>query len=290
VARGLSLAEFSRDIKLSHSVFALPFALSTFVIAGLDAPKWWQVIAIVLAMVSARSFAMGSNRLLDSDIDRENTRTANRSIPSGRLPKGHAIFWTLVFAMIFIVVSFWLNPVAGVCSIPVLVIIGSYPFWKKISWLTHWYLGMCLGLSPIAVEVAIASSISMVTVLLGCAVMFWTAGFDVLYALQDQDYDRSVGLHSVPAKFGVRGALYISRISFLLMMVFVLLIGVISHYNHWYFSGMAAIAVVLLLEHYLINDSREGAISPRLNLVFFNLNASISIVYLLSVLTQLWSV
>lgn len=283
-----SLSQFTSDIKISHSIFALPFALSSLWINKIELPNVPTLLLLLVCMVSARSYAMGMNRLLDAKIDGLNPRTQSRAIPAGRLSVSSAWFWVGFFAVVFLAASFVLNPLAGWCAFIVLVILGLYPFWKKWSWLTHWYLGICLGLSPMAVEVALNSQLSLNSVIVGFAIALWTAGFDILYALQDRGFDRESGLQSVPAVFGVKRSLWISRGCFIGMVFLLLWLGIRISAGWPYLAGVLVVASILAGEHWLIRDSSDQVVSKHLNLAFFNLNAAVSLVFLTGLMFDRW--
>ena len=274
-----SLAVFASDIKLAHSIFAMPFAASAFVLAALPLPSARQCLLLVVAMVTARSFAMGMNRYLDRRVDAANPRTRGRRIPSGDLRATHGLAWSLLAAAVFTVVAWELSPLAGFCAPPLLVVLMLYSYMKRWTILTHWYLGFCLGLAPVAVEVALRGQISLPTALLGLAVALWTAGFDVLYALQDLTFDQETGLKSIPSRFGPRRSLWISRACFAAMVVLLGLAGVASDRSVVYYLGVVAVAALLTWEHVLVRDARDTGVSRHLNVAFFNLNAYVSVVF-----------
>ncbi|MCX6115979.1 MAG: UbiA family prenyltransferase, partial [Proteobacteria bacterium] len=192
------LVEFARDIKFSHTIFSLPFVVVGLIIANVEFPTVRNAFIILLCMVSARSFAMGMNRFLDAGLDGQNLRTAVRAIPQGRLSKNTSIYINLCFALTFIGGSFLLSPLAGVLSLPLLVILGLYSMMKRWTIFTHFYLGLCLGLATIAAELALAGRVGHLNILLGLSILFWVAGFDILYSTQDIDIDRKFKLYSFP--------------------------------------------------------------------------------------------
>jgi 4-hydroxybenzoate polyprenyltransferase len=281
---GKSFIEFASDIKLSHSVFALPFAAAILFLEDLAAPTVSQLFWLLLAMVGARSFAMGFNRYTDRVLDFGNPRTRQRAIPAGRLSPYWSMFWTLVSAGLLILAAFALNPLAGYCSLPVLVLLAFYSYWKRFSWACHWYLGFCLGMAPVAVCVALNGEIPIVSVLLGGAIALWTAGFDIIYALQDVQFDGEVGLRSVPSRFGVKTSLWISRGNFLLMILGLVGVGILVEASLVYYLGVLGIATFLAYEHYMIRDIEEVGPKAKLNKAFFNQNAYISLFYLATVI------
>jgi len=274
-----SFVAFTKDIKLAHSVFALPFAASAVIIGGLQMPSAQQVFWLVLAMVGARSFAMGFNRFIDRDYDRENPRTQVRGIPSGKISSGLMLGWTCAWGLLLVFASFQLNLYVGLLSLPLLAVLGFYSYWKRFSWFTHWYLGICLGLAPIAVCLALTGTVPLAVFCVGAAVALWTAGFDILYALQDVAFDRAQNLASIPARFGPRRALQISRACFAAMFLLLTAAGWLAAMGVIYFVGVGAIGVILAYEHYLVRDAQHGGKSANLNAAFFTANAYVSIVF-----------
>jgi 4-hydroxybenzoate polyprenyltransferase len=274
-----SFLAFAADIKLAHSVFALPFAVSALALGRLPLPAPAQWSLLLVCMVTARSFAMGMNRFLDRKIDAANPRTQGRQIPAGRLSPWAGLGWSLGTGAAFVAAAFALGPAAGYCSVPLLCILLLYSYMKRLTWLTHWYLGLCLGLSPIAVAVALTGRAPAPVLCLGAAVCLWTGGFDVLYALQDLEFDRTQGLHSVPSRFGPLLSLWISRLSFAGMIVLLSLAGVTAAAGTLYFVGVAAVAAILAYEQVLVRDARHTGHSRNLNAAFFHANAAVSIVF-----------
>lgn len=273
-----SLLYFFQDIKLAHSVFALPFVFASLVFIKFQ----WSIfpfIYIVLCMISARSFAMGMNRYLDRHWDALNPRTKQRMIPKGVLKSYQGLFWSLLSSLLFVFFSFQLNLLAGYCSPFVLIILGFYPLMKSMSWLTHWYLGFCLALSPIAASVALKSSVEGDVLLLSFAIMMWTAGFDILYALQDYHFDQRLQLKSVPTRFGVRKSLWISRFCFFCMLTALFTIGMLRQAGWIYFVGIFIISGILIWEQWLVRHSNEDAVSSNINIAFFNANACVGIAF-----------
>lgn len=269
---------FGGDIKIAHSIFALPFAASAYFLIGAPSISLSQVIMLLVCMVSARSFAMGMNRYLDRDIDFLNPRTKIRAIPSGRISAFSTLLWSVFFASVFVAASFQLSELAGYMSVPLLIALMAYSFFKRFSWMTHWYLGFCLGLAPVAVAVVLSEAIPFSVLMLGLAVMFWTAGFDILYSIQDEKFDHSNKLHSVPSQFGIRGALYLSRVSFALM---ILCLFAIENVGLAYYIGVTSIALILLYEQYLVKDLPKEHSDKKINAAFFTVNGWVSVIFLL---------
>jgi 4-hydroxybenzoate polyprenyltransferase len=272
------------DIKLSHTVFALPWALlATFLAAtgqpgGL--PHFGQIGLILLCMVLARTFAMAMNRALDARLDALNPRTARRAIPAGRLSRSFVVTVAAACAIGFLAAcaGFWpgygnrwpllLGPL-------VLVVLGAYPLIKRFSELCHYYLGFCLALAPVCAWVAIRGEIATPPVLMFAAVCFWTAGFDIIYACQDFESDRATGTFSVPARVGVGAALWIARVTHLLCLAALLALGGVTPQFGWIYATAVTIAAALLLiEHSLV---RRDDLS-KVNLAFFTINGVISLV------------
>jgi 4-hydroxybenzoate polyprenyltransferase len=276
---GRSFRHFAADIKLAHSVFALPFAMAAFIVGRIPLPDFEQIVLLLICMVTARSFAMGMNRYLDHAIDAENPRTKIRKIPSGALTPRQGLLWSLLAAALFVAAAARLSPLAGYCSVPMLVILMSYSFMKKLSWTTHWYLGMCLGLAPLAVSIALTGQVSLAVLMLGAAVALWTAGFDILYSLQDMEFDRQRGLHSVPGRFGPAVSLWLSRASFLGTVALLAGAGALAGRTWIYFLGVALVGGILAAEHWLVRDAKDTGRSRHINLAFFNLNAYVSVVF-----------
>jgi 4-hydroxybenzoate polyprenyltransferase len=267
-----------QDIKLAHSVFALPFAASTLLFFE-TVPNLHQGMLLLLCMVTARSFAMGMNRLLDAKVDLLNPRTKSRMIPAGKLSVSNAIAINAICALMFVIAAFMLSSLAGYCSIPLLFVLALYPKWKRWSWLTHWYLGICLGLSPVAVEVALLGTISMQTILVGLGVALWTGGFDVIYALLDREFDLRTGVKSAPVSFGVRGALLISRFSFCAAIICWSVVGILAELSWIYFAGVSFVATLLMIEQLIVAEATDVHIPKTINAAFFNLNACVSVAF-----------
>lgn len=279
------LAAFSRDIKLSHSVFALPFALSAAWLVGrtteVPASAWaW----IVVAMVAARSSAMGMNRITDRRIDAANPRTAQRELASGRLTVGWAWGLTLGSAALFVLAAGMLHPTALLLSPAVLLWLWGYSLAKRWTALCHLWLGVALGLSPVCVWIALTGGVQAPAWVMAGIIATWVGGFDILYALQDEGYDADVGLHSIPAWLGARRALAVSTalhvgtVALLGLLPFVLPAGMALGWP--YFGGAVAIAGILVWEHRLV---KPGDLS-QMNKAFFTANSWVSVLFLAAVL------
>jgi 4-hydroxybenzoate polyprenyltransferase len=269
-------------IKIEHTLFALPFALLGAVLAarGFNArglPTLWQTLWITLAMVGARSAAMAFNRIADREYDAANPRTASRAIPAGRLSVSFVWAFTLASAALFFVSAAMLNRLALMLSPVALASVLLYSYAKRFTSLAHVVLGWCLCIAPTGAWVAVRGSIdSAVPLLLSLVVLLWTAGFDVLYACQDYDFDRRAGLHSIPARVGIRRALRVSRA--LHAGAFAALAGLyfLTHLGAPALAGVAATGALLVYQHSLV---RSDDLS-RLNAAFFTTNAFVSVILL----------
>jgi 4-hydroxybenzoate polyprenyltransferase len=272
------ISVFMEMIKFSHTIFALPFALSGALLAANGMPSPRQLLWIILAMVGARTAAMGLNRLIDAGIDGRNPRTAGRAIPAGLIGKGTTLLFILTSVALLLAAAAQLNPLCLKLSPLALFFLVLYSYCKRFTALAHVVLGLCLSAAPLGAWVAIRGSIDGPALILAGAVLFWVAGFDILYALQDLEFDRSAGLHSIPVLLGTEGSLWAARIFHMVMLA--LLLGLLSllHLGAFFMIGILVAAAMLLYEHWLL---REGDLS-KLDAAFFNMNGYISVVILLS--------
>jgi 4-hydroxybenzoate polyprenyltransferase len=276
---------WARMVKLAHTVFALPFALSGATLAArLHGITWTQVAWIVVAMLGARNAAMGFNRLADHRLDARNPRTAQRELPSGRLSQGAVWAFTVVLSALFVFAAFQLNPLCGRLSPLALFIVFGYSYTKRFTWASHLFLGLALAIAPVGGWVAVAGRFSLVAWLLGAAVHLWVAGFDVVYACQDLQFDRESGLQSIPARFGLGGALAIARSLHGAALLALAAVGILAGLHWIYWVGWLAIGGLLLWEHRLV-DKQDLS---RVGQAFFNMNGTISVIYLATVLASVW--
>ncbi len=270
-------------IKWEHSVFALPFALTGAMLAARGLPPWRILFWIVVCMVAARSAAMAFNRWADAEIDRHNPRTSMRAIPAGLLTREFTAGFTLVAASIFVFAASRLNLLTLLLSPLALAIVFAYSYAKRFTRWSHLVLGLSLGIAPSAAWIAVRGSLDPRILVLTLAVLFWTAGFDVLYACQDYEHDLHAGLHSVPQAFGLDAAFWIARVMHLGMLgLLVELIG-LFHLGPITVLGVVAVAMLLFYEHSLVSprDLR------RMNAAFFTLNGMISFLFFASVAVDL---
>jgi len=265
-------------IKVEHSVFALPFALTGAMLAAQGWPTWRQIFWIVVAMVGARSAAMAFNRIADRDIDARNPRTEKRALPAGHLTLGFAAAFTAVSAALLVLAAWELNPLAFKLSPVALALLLLYSYTKRFTLLSHVVLGMCLGLSPVAAWIALRGDVSWSVILLGVAVTLWVAGFDIIYACQDVDFDCTVNLHSIPKTFGIAAALYASAALHVLMLALLVLVAQMSGLGGIALGGLVAVAALLGYEHLLVKPSDLS----RLNAAFFTINGYISVLFFLT--------
>lgn len=277
---GVPLVVFARDIKLAHTVFALPFALLSAFLAADGLPTVGQLLLILTCMVTARTVAMSANRLLDARLDSLNPRTAGRALPSGRLSVGFYTAALVLCSACFIAATalFWSiygNPLPLYLSLPVLAFLVAYPLLKRFTAACHYYLGAALGLAPVAAWIAIRGDVAPLPLVLGAGVMLWTAGFDIIYATLDADVDRRTGVFSLPASLGVGGALWISRLSHVLSVACLVAVGGLrAGLGAVYYAAVGIAAALLVAEHLLV---REDDLS-RVNVAFFTLNGIVSVV------------
>lgn len=277
-----SLRLFLEMIRFSHTIFALPFALTGAVLAARGIPSLPTIFWILTAMVGARTAAMGLNRLIDAEIDGKNPRTKDRAIPSGLLRKKSVAVWIGVAVALFLFAAYQLNPLCFSLTPIALFLLLSYSYCKRFTSLCHMVLGLCLAAAPVGAWIAVRGNVEPAALLLGSAVLFWVAGFDILYALQDLDFDRSAGLHSIPARIGAGAALVTARLFHLVTVGMLAAVAYAADLGIVYRVGIGAVAVLLGYEHSLV---REGDLS-RLNTAFFTANGYISCAVFLFALTD----
>jgi 4-hydroxybenzoate polyprenyltransferase len=266
------ISVYLRMIKFSHSIFALPFAFTAAIIASSGIPEPGQIFWIVVAMVGARSGAMGLNRIIDREIDAANPRTSAREIPSGAISVFAASSLVVISFMFLVLAAYMLNPLCLKLSPAAIAVLVLYSYTKRFTWMSHFVLGLSISAAPLGAWIAVNGSFEPGIIPLAVAVIFWLAGFDVLYALQDIDFDRKNGLFSIPERFGVRKAIFLSRIFHLISFVLLLINGMLFGLGGFYWLGIFLIAGLFLYEHSLV---RRDDLS-KLNFAFFNMNGYIS--------------
>jgi 4-hydroxybenzoate polyprenyltransferase len=261
-------------IKFSHTLFALPFSLYSAVLAAGGWPSAGTLAKIIVAMVGARSAAMAHNRLADRRIDAANPRTASRALPAGALSVGFVRTFLIAAIAVFLAAAASLNRLTLLLSPLALGLLLLYAYTKRFTALSHLVLGLCLALAPVGAWIAVRGSVSALPILLGLAVLFWTAGFDVIYSLQDEEFDRREGLRSIPAHLGARGALVVSALFHLAMAVLLLAVWRVSGSGMLLLVGIGATVAALAYQHAIV---RPGDLS-RVDAAFFTANGFVSIV------------
>lgn len=267
--------DFRELVMFEHSIFSMPFIFIAMVTA---AQGWFGVKLLifgVIASVSARNFAMAFNRFADRKFDATNPRTKNRPSVDGRISKGAMLLFIFVNALIFVAMGYVINPLCFYLSFPILIILASYSLMKRFSSAAHLVLGLSLGLAPIAGVAAVSGEIPLWSVYLCIGVLFWVAGFDLLYALQDINHDKKEGLYSVPSVFGVQKTLWISRIFHALTLIFWALFIKEAGLGMWMWMGLVVAVVALSVEQYLVSKNFEHI--PR---AFFTINGYLGIAFL----------
>jgi|UPI0001D8F516 4-hydroxybenzoate polyprenyltransferase len=273
---------FLEMIKFSHTVFALPFAFTGAVLAADGMPSAHQVFWILMAMVGARTAAMGMNRLIDAEIDARNPRTASRAIPAGLIGTGTVALFIVLSILLMLYAAWQLNPLCLYLSPVALFFLGLYSYCKRFTSLAHVVLGICLAAAPLGAWIAIRGTVEVPAILLGLAVLFWVAGFDILYALQDLDFDRASGLHSIPVRLGVNGSLWAARVFHLVMLGLLAGLYLSAGLGPWFLAGLAATIAMLGYEHWLL---RHGDLT-KLDAAFFTMNGYISITLFVATLAD----
>ncbi len=261
------------DIKIAHTVFALPFAVMSAFLAAEGMPDLDKLVWILIAMFSARNGAMAYNRVADTQIDRLNPRTKDRALPAGKSTAKQYWVFLVIFSFIFLFSAYMLNSLAFALSPVALGIVFGYSFAKRFTSLSHLWLGVAIAIAPVGAWVAIREVISIEPLVLGAAVVFWLAGFDIIYSCMDVDSDKVNKLHSIPQKFGIRSALKIAFASHFIMILFLVLLLFIPALGWIYFFGVTLTAGLLFYEHSLVKEDDLSLV----NVAFFNINGIISV-------------
>ncbi len=276
------LADFSELVMFKHSVFSLPFIFIAMLVAA-DGWFGWKLLLLgTLAAVSARNFAMGVNRYLDRDIDILNPRTKNRPSVDGRVSNVQMLGFIVVNALLFIVVAYFVNDLALKLAIPILLVLAAYTLFKRFSAAAHLILGISLGLAPIAGVVAVSGEITAWSVYLAIGVMFWVAGFDLLYSLQDIEFDKENGLHSIPSRFGAKNTMRIAKVFHILAVGFWAWFVVSAGLGIWAQLSVLFAALMLSYEHYLVNKD-----FTKIDKAFFTVNGYLGFVFLIFIILEL---
>ena len=262
-----------------HSIFSLPFIFIAMIVAADGWFGLWLFIMGILAAVSARNFAMGVNRYADSDIDAKNPRTSSRPNVDGRLDKGSILIFIIVNAVVFIAVAYMINSLAFALSIPILSVLAAYSYFKRFSSLAHVILGVALGLAPIAGVVAVSASVTLWSVLLSLGVIFWVAGFDLLYSLQDIAFDKEHGLYSIPSRYGADATLFISALFHALAVLFWVLFVWAADLGVFAYIAAIGSGFVLFYEQKLVRKD-----FTKIDRAFFTVNGYLGIAFLIFII------
>ncbi len=274
-------------VLFAHSIFALPFAIIGFVLATTTTTHGFSFklfLLMLLCMVTARNAAMAFNRYLDRDIDALNPRTAVRDIPAGRILAKNALIFTIVNCIVFVGATYFINPLCLVLSPVALFVILFYSYMKRISPLCHLVLGLGLGLAPVGAYLAVTGAFHIVPILYGFAVLTWVSGFDIIYALQDEEFDREHGLHSIPAYLGARRALFVSEILHVLSFIFISVPLFFMQVGILYYVGVAFYAGLLIYQHRIVHPTDLS----RVNRAFMTTNGIASVLFMCFYLLDVW--
>ncbi len=266
-------------VKFSHTIFSIPFILIGMIVASNGWFGFKLLILGILAAVTARNFAMAVNRYLDREFDAKNPRTANRPSVTGEVSEDEMLFFIILNAVLFIFIAYLINDLAFKLSIPILIILGGYSYFKRFSEFAHLILGLSLGLAPIAGVIAVSESIPCWSVFLAFGVMFWVAGFDILYSLQDIEFDKKEGLYSIPSVVGEKGALFISKLFHILAVIFWFLFVVYAKLGFLSYLAVIISAGMLYYEHKLIEKDYKNI--PK---AFFDVNGILGIIFLILII------
>lgn len=273
------ILEFGHMVRFSHSLFAMPFAIGSMWVAangfrGMSVAETMRIVLLIVGcMVTARNSAMSFNRIADADIDAKNPRTAKRHLPAGRLSKKSVVAFLAVNGVLFVLFAALLQPLAGLLALPVWLLLLSYSYWKRFSWLCHWFLGFAIGMSPLGAWIAIRGEFAVFPIFLLVILMLWMGGFDIIYATQDEEIDRAMGLHSVPARFGRKRALQIAFWSHVAMLALCVTFGVFWGMGipWWAVTGLMT-AAILYIHLFRKSDDLDA-----MNRDFFLANVAISV-------------
>ena len=273
------ILDYLRLVKFSHTIFAMPFALLAFTYAWVTSepshPLWLLLLQVVGCMVFARNVAMGFNRWADRDIDAENPRTAMREIPAGKVSPRGALLFIVINAILFIVVATTINPLCGWLSPVALAIVMFYSYCKRFTALAHIVLGVSLGIAPVGATMAVTGAAPLECWLLALVVMSWCAGFDIIYALQDADFDRQRGLHSIPSHFSATTSLIISGLLHMFSIALLLWYATYQPQSWLLYLGCAIFTAIVASEHYIVTPTRQRNIGIAFGT--FNALASLSL-------------
>ncbi len=279
---GKLLKDLNEFVMFKHTIFSLPFIFIAMLVAAHGWFGWRLFFLGLLAAMFARNFAMGVNRYLDRDIDRLNPRTANRPSVDGRISESMQLFFIIINALGFVIVSYFINSLAFLLSIPFLIILGGYSYFKRFSEFAHLVLGIALGLAPIAGVIAVKAQITLWSLLLALGVMFWVGGFDLLYALQDIEFDKKMGLYSIPSRYGKECTLFLAKMFHMLSVLFWLLFVMEAGLGFFAYMGVTFAAGMLFYEHQLVSKDIN-----KIDRAFFTVNGYLGIVFLIFIVVDI---
>lgn len=282
-----NIAPYLSLIKFSHTIFAMPFAIIGFFLATnvFGYPfAWYKLVLVVLCMVFARSAAMAFNRYIDRDIDAQNPRTAMREIPAGVIKTTSARWFVAGNILLFVATTYFINPLCFALSPVALLVVLAYSYTKRFTALCHFVLGLGLSLAPVGAFVAVSEQFHLLPILYGLVVLLWVSGFDIIYALQDEEFDRSRNLFSVPSALGKKNALYLSSFLHLVCATVLVFAGYYAGFGVWYAVGTASFIALLLYQHTLVKPDDLS----RVNLAFFTTNGFASLLFAAFVLADLF--
>lgn len=265
-------------VKFSHTIFAMPFALLGYFLAIFKdnySFRWQVLLFIILCMIFARNAAMAFNRYLDSDIDKKNKRTSSREIPAGKITKKSALFFVMINSILFCLTTYFLNTTVLWLSPVALLVILAYSYTKRFTVLCHLVLGLGLSLAPIGAYLAVTAHFDITPVLYSLSVLFWVSGFDIIYSLQDIDFDQKERLHSIPVALGKQRSLFLAKILHTFSIMTIVGAGMINRFQFFYWLGASIFTIMLIFQHQLVKPNDLS----RINLAFFTTNGIASILF-----------
>jgi len=282
-----TISNYLSLVKFSHTIFALPFAIIGYFLAITFTEETFNFklfALVILCMVFARSAAMAFNRFIDRRIDEQNTRTAVREIPAGIVKPKSALLFVIINCIFFILTTYFINPLCFYLSPIALIVVLGYSLTKRFTALCHLVLGLGLSLAPIGAYLAVTGVFNWLPLFFSFAVLFWVSGFDIIYALQDEDFDRSQNLKSIPVLLGKKGALLLSSFLHIISVAFIIYAGVYAEFGFWYWGGTIVYALLLFYQHTLVKPNDLS----KVNLAFFTTNGIASVVFAVFVLIDLF--
>jgi 4-hydroxybenzoate polyprenyltransferase len=277
------IAVILEAIKFSHTVFALPFAIMSAFLAAEGVPTARQMFWILMCMIGARSAAMSFNRIADARLDAINPRTAERAIPAGKLTIIETVVFMLFMILLFVFSAYQLNRLAFMLSPVALAVILGYSYTKRFTDYSHFILGLALAIAPVGAWIAVKEEMHVVALMLGLAVLLWTAGFDIIYACQDIEFDKKVGLHSLPKRLGISGALVVSAILHAAMVGVLIVVLFASRLGLIFVGGIVLVSTLLVYEHAIVKPHDLS----RVNMAFFNINGTVSLLLMVLTITDI---